>query len=167
MLNQLHRKDLDRAVIVGEETYGKASAQQIVKLGPRDIVRLTTSFLLSPSGRSISKFSSPQHQTEVGGQFTTLHRRPVSEGSGVQPDVQVKANKGGRVGDLLTLRGVYFDFASLYVERFRALPLVTCLQGGVINMETLWQGALNRPLRPTSCLLLAASCHPDPRVISS
>lgn len=46
-------QDLDRAVVVGEKTFGKGSVQVIVPLGKEEGLRLTVARYYLPSGRSI------------------------------------------------------------------------------------------------------------------
>ena len=48
-------QDHDRALIVGEPTYGKGSAQTIVPLGDAGGLKITTARWYTPAGRSISK----------------------------------------------------------------------------------------------------------------
>ena len=48
-------QDHDRAVVVGQTTFGKGSAQQIFDAGPGGAVKLTTSLWFTPIGRSITR----------------------------------------------------------------------------------------------------------------
>ena len=47
-------QDHGRAQIVGEKTYGKGSVQTVMPLGEGSAIKLTTSWYLTPSGRSIN-----------------------------------------------------------------------------------------------------------------
>ena len=50
-------QDHDRAVIVGERTWGKGSVQNIIELeGGRSALKLTTAGYLRPSGKNIHRF---------------------------------------------------------------------------------------------------------------
>ena len=48
-------KDHKRAIIVGENSYGKGSVQSIIKLKNKGAIRLTISKYYLPSGKSISE----------------------------------------------------------------------------------------------------------------
>lgn len=64
-------KDWDRAIIVGQRSYGKGSVQNVITLRPRRAyLKLTTAYYYLPSGR-------------------LLHRKDDSEDWGVSPDVEV------------------------------------------------------------------------------
>ncbi len=47
-------QDHDRAILIGERTYGKGSVQTVMPLGSGSALKLTTSHYLTPSGRSIN-----------------------------------------------------------------------------------------------------------------
>ena len=83
-------QDHDRAVIVGEPTYGKGSAQTIIPLGSAGGLKLTTSRWYTPSGRSISRKaerddSEPAPDTKR--RFKTDAGRVVYDRGGIAPDV--------------------------------------------------------------------------------
>ena len=46
-------QDHDRALVVGDTTYGKGIVQTLFPLGPRTALRITTARWYTPSGRSI------------------------------------------------------------------------------------------------------------------
>lgn len=77
-------QDYERAVIVGDRSFGKGSVQQVFSIGPRAAFKLTTQYYRLPGGRLI-------------------HRRPGCETWGVEPDVRVEVLPK-QMGDALTLR---------------------------------------------------------------
>jgi carboxyl-terminal processing protease len=84
-------QDHDRAVIVGEPTYGKGSAQSIIPLGDVGGLKITTARWYTPSGRSISKKldrddgdSDPKAERKG---YRTSSGRIVYDGGGITPDV--------------------------------------------------------------------------------
>ena len=87
-------QDQDRALIVGEPTYGKGSAQSIIPLADVGGLKITTARWFTPSGRSISKrldrdeedFSSPPAKKEERS-YRTVSGRTVYDGGGITPDV--------------------------------------------------------------------------------
>lgn len=87
-------QDHDRAVIVGEPTYGKGSAQSIIPLGDAGGLKITTARWFTPSGRSISKKleredsepdATPGKDDRKG--YRTSSGRTVYDGGGITPDV--------------------------------------------------------------------------------
>lgn len=87
-------QDHDRAVIVGEPTYGKGSAQTIIPLGPVGGLKITTARWFTPSGRSISKKadredSDASNTSTQPLRFRTDAGRIVYGGGGIAPDVVV------------------------------------------------------------------------------
>lgn len=86
-------QDQDRAVIVGEPTYGKGSAQSIIPLGEVGGLKITTARWYTPSGRSISK-KLERDDTDlnpvppgVPQKYRTASGRTVYDGGGITPDV--------------------------------------------------------------------------------
>ncbi len=85
-------QDHDRAVIIGEPSFGKGLVESVYPLSEGSAVALTTAFYYTPSGRSIQK------PLREGGQLdATTSRAPVQEyrtdsgravrgGGGIQPD---------------------------------------------------------------------------------
>ena len=86
-------QDQDRAVIVGESTYGKGSAQSIIPLGTDGGLKITTARWFTPSGRSISRrlerddsdFEEPASKQKL--KYRTASGRIVYDGGGITPDV--------------------------------------------------------------------------------
>lgn len=94
-------QDLDRAVILGERTFGKGLVQQPRRLPYGGLLKLTTSHYYIPSGRCIQAldyshrgkngeaYRTPDSLTHV---FHTAAGRPVRDGGGITPDVEVKSD---------------------------------------------------------------------------
>lgn len=86
-------QDQDRALIVGEPTYGKGSAQSIIPLGEVGGLKITTARWYTPSGRSISRKldRDDDEQAPRPGQkdrsYRTVSGRTVYDGGGITPDV--------------------------------------------------------------------------------
>lgn len=87
-------QDHDRAVILGEPTFGKGSVQHVFPVPAGGAVRLTTARWLTPLGRSIAR-SLPDENADVPDsgpprpKFTTDAGRTVLGGGGITPDVAV------------------------------------------------------------------------------
>jgi len=94
-------QDHDRAVVVGEPTYGKGSAQTIIALGSIGGLKITTARWYTPSGRSISKQvpredSDDQRDPQPPLRFRTDAGRVVYGGGGISPDLIVTDSAAAR-----------------------------------------------------------------------
>ncbi|MFV0390197.1 MAG: S41 family peptidase [Pyrinomonadaceae bacterium] len=96
-------QDYDRALIVGERTFGKGLVQSIIELPSGGGLTLTTAKYFTPSGRLIQRdysdgglYAYYRHegkQAGVGAQTAekTTHGRVVYGGDGISPDLEVKS----------------------------------------------------------------------------
>lgn len=100
-------QDNDRALVVGESTFGKGLVQSLYRLSGGNVLRLTTAHWYTPVGRSINKESDARfHQEDelslsLSGQFsvgpdgegrptfTSVGGRTLLGGGGIAPDVFV------------------------------------------------------------------------------
>jgi carboxyl-terminal processing protease len=120
----------DRAVIAGEETFGKGVVQSVVELDEKTGLALTTAQYFTPCGRSIQRplpgtalavtdprresSAIPPRQTGESG-FHTDDGRPVSAGGGVTPDVTIPPRPVDPWLAFLNQGGAFTDFASEYL----------------------------------------------------
>jgi carboxyl-terminal processing protease len=112
-------QDHDRAVLVGETTYGKGLVQTVYDLGDSTALKITTSRWYTPSGRLIQKphaIDSVLSDTSRIARDTTTHHtdagRKVRGGGGIAPDVAVDDRTlGAGARGLATALGAHFgDF---------------------------------------------------------
>jgi len=84
-------QDHDRAVIIGQPTYGKGSAQSVIPFGDQGGLKITTARWFTPVGRSITKVRPSDDDEEPGPvkkeRFRTDAGRVVFGGGGITPDV--------------------------------------------------------------------------------
>ncbi len=113
-------QDHDRALIVGESTFGKGVVESVAGLGGKTGLALTTAQYLTASGRSLQR-SLPRtaladlEVRETGG-FHTDAGRPVRAGGGVTPDVVIPQRKLDPWAEFLNQRGVFTTFAAEYLS---------------------------------------------------
>ena len=114
-------QDHDRAVIVGEPTYGKGLVQNVFNLSGNTGVALTTAFYYTPSGRSIQKpLGSGQLEVAVSKQqFKTDSGRSVTGGGGIQPDVMVGPEALSRLRIAMDASGSLTSFATDYIQHHK------------------------------------------------
>lgn len=91
-------QDQDRAVLVGEATYGRGAGQTMFPLGNGFSLRLTTTVWITPSGRVIQRFPEPDPAEGTAAppdtgvarpKHTTSAGRTVLGGGGIVPDREV------------------------------------------------------------------------------
>ena len=84
-------QDHDRAVIIGQPTYGKGSAQSVIAFGDQGGLKITTARWFTPVGRSITKKLPSDDDDEQAApkkeRFRTDGGRIVYGGGGITPDV--------------------------------------------------------------------------------
>ena len=119
-------QDLDRAVVVGNRSFGKGLVQRPLNLSYGTQVKVTISRYYTPSGRCIQALDYA-HKDENGkaikidqtnfNAFKTKGGRTVYDGGGVLPDVIVAETKKSSITDALVKNDAVFDFAtSLYYK---------------------------------------------------
>ncbi|MCB9189040.1 MAG: S41 family peptidase [Flavobacteriales bacterium] len=123
-------QDLDRAVIVGETSYGKGLVQQTKDLEFGSMVKLTVAKYYTPSGRCIQKldYSNKNELGEVAevhdsliATFKTKNGREVKDGRGVDPDVQIPAEFLSVLSTELVIGHHIFDFATEYETKHTSI----------------------------------------------
>eukprot|EP01132_Coremiostelium_polycephalum_P013626 gene13626-16582_t len=123
-------QDLDRAVIVGQRSYGKGLVQQTFNLPYNSLVKVTVAKYYTPSGRCIQAVD--YSQKSVNGKrikiadslitkFNTRAGRNVYNGNGVYPDVYVTARKYSPVTISLINKVLFFDFANSYKKEHKEI----------------------------------------------
>ena len=84
-------QDHDRAVLVGQPTYGKGSAQSVIPFGDQGGLKITTARWFTPVGRSITRRHPSEDDEdpppEIRQRYRTDGGRVVYGGGGITPDV--------------------------------------------------------------------------------
>lgn len=116
-------QDLDRAVIVGNRTFGKGLVQTTRMLPYGGTMKLTTSKYYIPSGRCVQAIDY-KHRNEDGSVgripdslttvFHTAVGREVRDGGGVTPDIEVKQDKLPNILFYLVNDNLIFNYATQY-----------------------------------------------------
>ena len=112
-------QDYDRAVIMGQRSFGKGLVQNLRDIGYNSKLKLTTAKYYIPSGRCIQAVSYDKGKpVEISDSmravFKTRSGRPVLDGGGIKPDVMVA--KMGDFGLMKTLKDKFLIFE--YVTQF-------------------------------------------------
>ncbi len=121
-------QDLDRAVILGTQTYGKGLVQQIFDLPYHSKLKITTAQYFIPSGRCIQKidyYKKITHDTTHTSTqkiFYTKKGRVVHEDNGIQPDIIVNDSTSSFVSQLTSFRLILF-FTSYCLQKHKNASL--------------------------------------------
>jgi carboxyl-terminal processing protease len=123
-------QDLDRAVIIGEQSYGKGLVQNIVNLPYNSKLKVTIAKYYIPSGRCIQKIDYSDKTNGVGRQisadeqkiFFTRNKRPVKDAGGILPDIDVKIDSISTFTAALYVGQHIFKFATLYSIKHPTIP---------------------------------------------
>ena len=116
-------QDLDRAVVVGTQSFGKGLVQQTINMEYNSILKYTTAKYYTPSGRCIQRLDYSERKTTGKGStisdtlvnsFTTKNGRPVTDGRGISPDVEIDNESISPLSISLLNENIIFDFATNY-----------------------------------------------------
>jgi len=120
-------QDHDRAVIIGEPSFGKGLVQSVFPLADSTGLALTTALYYTPSGRSIQKpfdasqfalgatAAHPNAQTE----FHTDRGRMVLGGGGITPDQIVYPPEVSQFRAAMEGTGSFTSFATEYTQKHK------------------------------------------------
>jgi carboxyl-terminal processing protease len=122
-------QDHDRALIVGETTFGKGLVQTVYNMPDNTGLALTTYHYYTPSGRLIQRNyegvslydyyynhagAQPNNSTNREVKLTDAGRT-VYGGGGITPDEKIESPKSNHFQDTLLYKDVFFHFAPVYL----------------------------------------------------
>ena len=116
-------QDYDRAVIMGERSFGKGLVQRYRKLTYGTQLKVTISKYYTPSGRCIQELDYtnrdkngkvPKFSESGINEFKTSNGRLVFDGGGVSPDVQIETSKMTEASKKLISTRAIFNFVTDY-----------------------------------------------------
>jgi len=116
-------QDYDRAIVLGEKSFGKGLVQINRDLSYNSKLKITTAKYYTPSGRCIQVLDYTHRRPDgsvasipdsLKRPFKTSKGRTVYDGGGIDPDVVVKNKEIHPVVQTLYINGHLFDFATQY-----------------------------------------------------
>jgi len=115
-------QDLDRAVIIGSETYGKGLVQQTKDIAYNSKIKLTVAKYYTPSGRCIQKLDyfnkvdglAEEVPDSLLSAFRTQNGRKVFDGRGIKPDVVLEEELMSQIVYGLYAGDHIFNYATKY-----------------------------------------------------
>ncbi|WP_417799175.1 S41 family peptidase [Tenacibaculum sp.] len=113
-------QDYDRAVIMGERSFGKGLVQRYFDLSYGTQMKITISKYYTPSGRCIQELDYANRDPKTGEvpkfsdatEFTTQNGRKVYDGGGVTPDITSNFSKKTAQTDELLKSRALFNFVT-------------------------------------------------------
>jgi carboxyl-terminal processing protease len=122
-------QDLDRAVLIGQRSFGKGLVQNFMETGYGSRVKITTAKYYIPSSRCIQAleyrdgkpYDIPDAERAV---FKTRAGRKVLDGGGVAPDIKLPLMGGKAVTQGLIDEYVIFDYVNKWVAEREAIDSV-------------------------------------------
>ncbi|MDR6783808.1 carboxyl-terminal processing protease [Pedobacter africanus] len=130
-------QDLDRAIIVGQRSFGKGLVQQTFNLPYNSLVKVTVAKYFTPSGRCIQAMDyahkdangkTPKIADSLMTRFNTKIGRSVYDGNGVYPDVVVNTPKYSPITISLLNKNLFFDYANSYKKNNKTIAAAGSFQ---------------------------------------
>ena len=124
-------QDLDRAVIIGERSYGKGLVQNILPMPYNSQMKVTVSKYFIPSGRCIQAIDYKHRDADgratkvpdsLKTAFKTRNGRTVYDGFGIEPDVEVEHEPSSLLSVALYNRFHFFNYAMKYHREHASIP---------------------------------------------
>jgi carboxyl-terminal processing protease len=123
-------QDLDRAVIVGQTSFGKGLVQRTYDLKYGSKVKITIAKYYTPSGRCVQRLE--YYDKENGSKpkevpdsllktFQTQNGRKVIDGRGIEPDVDIELQDLSRLSAMLLTGNHIFNFATDYALKHKTI----------------------------------------------
>ncbi len=123
-------QDYDRAVVVGEKSYGKGLVQLSRPLSYNSQVKITTAKYYTPTGRCIQvlDYTHRREDGSVGSipdsikkEFKTSKGRIVYDGGGIDPDIKLEVQEAASITQVIFTNGLLFDYATHYALKHSTL----------------------------------------------
>ncbi len=130
-------QDLDRAIVIGQRSFGKGLVQTTRPLSYNSQLKVTTAKYYIPSGRCIQALDY-SHRNDDGSvgkipdslitEFKTKSGRKVFDGGGVYPDYKVELDKLSPISTSLITKYLIFDYATQYASTHTSIPAINDFQ---------------------------------------
>ena len=124
-------QDYDRAILIGQKTFGKGLVQTTRPLSYNSQLKITTAKYFIPSGRCIQELDYTHRKADgtvekfadsLKNEFKTSNGRKVFDGGGLDPDILVNDEYLGTVTIALMNSGLIFEYASKFCSDNPAKP---------------------------------------------
>jgi carboxyl-terminal processing protease len=118
-------QDMDRAVIIGQQSFGKGLVQRTYDLKYGSKLKVTISKYYTPSGRCVQRLeyydrnidNAPKEISDsLIRTFKTKNGRDVIDGRGIVPDVELIRNVYSELTSEIIINDLIFEFVNQYVS---------------------------------------------------
>lgn len=125
-------QDYDRALLIGQRTFGKGLVQTTRQLAYDAQLKITTAKYYIPSGRCIQALDYAHRLSDgtvtkfpdsLKREFKTKIGRKVYDGAGLDPDIALAAESIASTAVELIASGLIFEYASKYCGEHKSIPL--------------------------------------------
>lgn len=141
-------QDLDRALIIGMESFGKGLVQQTKDMAFNTRLKVTVAKYYTASGRCIQRLDYGGNRDAQGKAkavsdsllrtFNTRLGRPVIEGRGIQPDIEVETPFMSTLLERLLDEYALFDYATAVAARLDSAQVPDPVSYSLAEAD--WQG---------------------------
>jgi len=123
-------QDLDRAVVVGERSFGKGLVQNVRRLPHNTYLKVTTAKYYIPSGRCVQAIDYAKRDENgslqripdsLTHEFSTANGRKVRDGGGITPDVELKRRDELTIAYYLYIKNIFFDYATRFANTHKSI----------------------------------------------
>ena len=119
-------QDLDKAIVIGNTSFGKGLVQQTKPVSFGGQIKLTVAKYYTPSGRCIQKLdystvqgSSKKIEDSLVKRFKTKNGRTVYDSRGIEPDIKIEPQYFNAVTQNLIVKDVIFDFVNDNINYYK------------------------------------------------
>jgi carboxyl-terminal processing protease len=159
-------QDLDRAVILGQRTYGKGLVQNVLPLVYNTQLKVTIAKYYIPSGRCIQAIDY-SHKNESGKwdkvpdslitKFRTSGGRSVYDGAGIDPDVVTTPYVLNDITQALVAQHILFNFATQFYYKNSTTPSIDTFEidNDTWNQFLVWVDERENDYQTAEQILLA------------
>lgn len=118
-------QDLDRGVVIGNNTFGKGLVQNVIPLSYNTQLKVTIARYYIPSGRSVQAIDYARRNDDgsvvsipdsLRAPFETLNGRVVFDGAGIEPDIQIAPMSLSNISIALLTQFHIFEFANSFYQ---------------------------------------------------
>ena len=123
-------QDMDRAVIIGETSFGKGLVQRTYDLKYGSKLKVTIAKYYTPSGRCVQRLEYYDKETgskpkEIADSllktFKTKNGRIVKDGRGIEPDVKVELPELSKLSVQMITKDLIFNYATEYASQNKSI----------------------------------------------
>jgi carboxyl-terminal processing protease len=124
-------QDLDRAVILGETSFGKGLVQRTYDMKYGSKIKITIAKYYTPSGRCVQRLEYYDKETgekpkEIADSllktFQTKNGRKVIDGRGIEPDLKIEPDDISRLSAMLLTKNLIFNYSTEFASKNASIP---------------------------------------------